>query len=140
MHGTAVALDGHAAILRGPSSSGKSSLALHLMALGCDLICDDQSEVLSDSGHLVVRRPISLPTLIEARHFGLIDVQQSSPARVSLVVDMVIAEDARSPEDRTCEILGQNVPLKQRADTLHFPYALFHYLKRQSILAMDMDR
>ena len=41
VHGTAVALDGRGILLVGPSGSGKSDLALRLIAQGARLVADD---------------------------------------------------------------------------------------------------
>ncbi|MEC8006219.1 MAG: serine/threonine protein kinase, partial [Pseudomonadota bacterium] len=45
VHGTCVAIDGAGVLLRGPSGSGKSDLALRLIDGGATLVGDDQLEL-----------------------------------------------------------------------------------------------
>ena len=45
LHATAVAIDGHAVLLRGAFGSGKSDLALRLIDAGARLVADDQCEL-----------------------------------------------------------------------------------------------
>ena len=67
IHGTCVALGSHAALIRGPSGSGKSDLALRFLALSAEpgleplLVADDQVWVeRQNNGSLVASAP---PTL-----------------------------------------------------------------------------
>ena len=45
IHASAVALDGRALLIVGPSGSGKSALALRMMAHGATLVSDDLVEI-----------------------------------------------------------------------------------------------
>ncbi|MFL4469945.1 HPr kinase/phosphorylase [Tateyamaria armeniaca] len=46
LHATSVAFEGKGVLITGASGRGKSSLALQLMALGCTLVSDDQTELI----------------------------------------------------------------------------------------------
>ena len=45
LHATCVAVDGRGLLILGPSGSGKSALALQLIALGAQLVADDRTRV-----------------------------------------------------------------------------------------------
>lgn len=53
LHASCVALDGRGLLILGPSGSGKSALALELMALGADLVADDRTEIEGQGPDLV---------------------------------------------------------------------------------------
>ena len=53
IHATAVLLDGKGVVLRGPSGSGKSDLALRLIDEGAILIADDRVDVKIIDGQLI---------------------------------------------------------------------------------------
>ena len=57
VHATCVALDGAGVLLRGPSGSGKSDLALRLIDGGARLVADDQVALSAEAGRLVARAP-----------------------------------------------------------------------------------
>ena len=57
VHATAVAIGGRAVLLRGPSGSGKSDLALRLIDAGAELVSDDQSLLERRGDTVVVRAP-----------------------------------------------------------------------------------
>ncbi|MEC8388619.1 MAG: hypothetical protein VX098_10900, partial [Pseudomonadota bacterium] len=57
VHGTCVAIDGAGVLLRGPSGSGKSDLALRLIDGGATLVGDDQLELSRVNDRLVARAP-----------------------------------------------------------------------------------
>jgi serine kinase of HPr protein (carbohydrate metabolism regulator) len=101
-HGTAIAFGSLGVLIRGAPGSGKSDLALRLLALEpgglaslvgtvtppAALIADDQVIVTPQGGSLVLSAPANLRGLIEIRGVGIIPVQRVSPgARLALVVD-----------------------------------------------------
>jgi len=131
MHATAIAKGDHAALILGPSGSGKSSLALQLISLGCCLISDDQTELFEKNGVLFCRKPDSLPALIEAREFGLLSVPMQPEAQVSCLIDMTHTETERLPEPQTRSISGHNITLFQKSTMVHFPAAIVLYLDRE---------
>ena len=60
IHGTCVLLSGLGVLLRGPSGSGKSDLALRLIDGGARLVADDQVELIPAEGRLLARAPEAL--------------------------------------------------------------------------------
>ncbi|WP_281017021.1 MULTISPECIES: HPr kinase/phosphatase C-terminal domain-containing protein [unclassified Minwuia] len=103
LHGTAVALDGAAVLLRGGSGAGKSDLALRLLAEGWQVIADDRV-VLSVMGtELRATAPATLAGLLEVRGIGVVrldDAQRLEAAPLRLVVDLVPSREEvpRMPE------------------------------------------
>jgi len=112
VHATAVALGSRAVLLRGPSGSGKSDLALRLIDAGARLVADDRSELRREDDAVVVRAPAAIAGLIEVRGVGLFRLDPLPAARLALIVDLV-APDAveRLPEPRFEAVLGLSYPL-----------------------------
>jgi HPr kinase/phosphorylase len=129
LHASSVALDGRALLILGPSGSGKSGLALQLMALGAALIADDRTEVRLHDGHPTASCPAAIRGRIEARGLGLLRVEQAPPAAVALAVDLGVTETARLPQVRHMALLGTDIPLLHKVETAYFPAALLHYLR-----------
>jgi len=112
IHATAVAIDGHAILLRGPPGSGKSDLALRLIDAGAGLVADDQSELHRKGDTIIVRAPATIAGLIEVRGVGIIRLAPVPEAPVALIVDLVPAEEIeRLPARRSETILGLPLPL-----------------------------
>jgi HPr kinase/phosphorylase len=129
LHATAVAVDARAALIRGPSGSGKSSLALQLIALGASLVSDDRVCIQRNEDGLMVQAPDRLRGLIEARGVGILAVPMVSCAKLHLIVDMAQTEDHRLPPWREETLLTSRVPVVRKSDAPHFPAALMLYLK-----------
>jgi len=112
VHATAVALGSRAVLLRGPSGSGKSDLALRLIDAGARLVADDRSELRREDDAVVVRAPAAIAGLIEVRGVGVFRLDPLPAARLALIVDLV-APDAveRLPEPRFEAVLGLSYPL-----------------------------
>lgn len=123
-----VALAGRGVLIMGASGSGKSSLALRLMAMGCDLVSDDYTEVSAGNGGLLARAPAAIAGLIEARGVGIL-AASAVEARVVLAVDLDTPETDRLPPWRHIVIAGVEVALLHRAQNAHFPAAIMLYLK-----------
>jgi len=97
-------------VLRGPSGSGKSDIALRLIDEGARLIADDQTELCRRNGALDLRAPARLARRLEARGLGIVDVPVIDCASLVLVADLVpAAEVARLPEPQTIELAGVRV-------------------------------
>ncbi|MBI2254546.1 MAG: serine/threonine protein kinase [Proteobacteria bacterium] len=115
--GVAVAIDDRAVLLRGPSGSGRSDLALRLIDEGAQLISDEQVELHREGDRLLVGVPAIMPTglkgVIEARGVGLIAVPYVDRfIPLAWVIDMAgAAEIERMPAAETAEYLGVTAPL-----------------------------
>ena len=112
VHGTTVALEGDGVLLRGPSGSGKSDLALRLIDGGARLVADDQTELTRTPNGLVSRAPVSIAGKIEVRGVGIMRVPTVPSSPVRLVVDLVPPDRVeRLPEPQFCEYLQCSLPL-----------------------------
>ncbi|KKB77750.1 hypothetical protein VW35_13865 [Devosia soli] len=116
VHATALSLDGKGVLIRGPSGSGKSLLALVLLdqftARGRDaaLVSDDRVDLaVADTG-ILMSAPATIAGLIELRGRGIVSKPYRDNVRLDLVVDLVHALE-RMPEkhDFRVEMLGQIV-------------------------------
>lgn len=129
LHATCVAdAEGRALLILGPSGSGKSGLALQMMALGARLVADDRTIVTDAGDHLAASCPAATRGLIEARGVGLLRAQVLRSARVVLAVDLAENEGNRLPERRKIVFLGHEVDLVHGPVTAHLPAALMLYL------------
>ncbi len=116
VHGTSVALEGGGLLLRGPSGSGKSDLALRLIDAGARLVADDQTELRLAGGGIEMRAPAAIAGKMEARGLGILRVPTVPGAPLSLVVELVAPERIeRLPEPEFCTLLGLSVPLLRLA-------------------------
>ena len=112
VHGTTVALEGEGVLLRGPSGSGKSDLALRLIDAGARLVADDQTELTRAADGLVARSPAAIAGRIEVRGVGILRVPTVASAPLRLVVDLIAPERVeRLPEPQFCEYLQCSLPL-----------------------------
>jgi HPr kinase/phosphorylase len=115
--GVGVALGAVGLLLRGPSGSGRSDLALRLIDEGARLIADEQVEIARNGPHLTIGAlPALAPRLkgrIEARGLGLVPVPYTYSAMpLGWVVDLVAADALeRMPGAKTVDYLGIKVPL-----------------------------
>ncbi len=104
VHGTAVACDGLAALLRGAPGAGKSDLALRLIERGASLIGDDQVWITSGTPPLVRGDP-RLAGKLEMRGVGILDVECLPQAPLIAVFDLVApSEVPRLPEEEWAEL------------------------------------
>jgi len=111
VHATCVAIDGAGVLLRGPSGSGKSDLALRLVDGGAALVADDQVSLGLEDGRLIARAPPTLAGLLEVRGIGIVPFAALESVSVALVVDLAPADAVqRAPEADYCEIAGLTVP------------------------------
>jgi HPr kinase/phosphorylase len=112
VHATTVAIGGRAVLLRGPSGSGKSDLALRLIDAGAQLVSDDQSELRRDRDAILVRAPATIAGLVEVRGIGILQLEPLPVARLALVADLVAPEVVeRLPDQMTVDFFGVPIPL-----------------------------
>src|SRR3954471_2128569 len=91
IYGTCVALSGIGVLLRGPSGSGKSDLALRLIDAGALLVADDYVLVEPGAGPgdaPGARAPPDLKGFIEVRGIGILPVPVALSAPLALAVDL----------------------------------------------------
>ena len=111
VHATTVAIGGRAILLRGPSGSGKSDLALRLIDAGAKLVADDQSRLWRDGDAILVHAPGTIAGLIEARGVGIVKVDAVPQAALALIADLVAPQHVeRLPELRSETIFGLAIP------------------------------
>jgi HPr kinase/phosphorylase len=112
VHGTAVAIDGEAVLLRGPSGAGKSDLGLRLIDGGADLVADDQALLQRSGAQVMVCAPDTIAGMIEVRGVGIVRVDAVAGAPLALIVDLLPSgEIERLPDPRFEAVLGVAVPL-----------------------------
>ena len=128
LHATAVAHRGRAILITGRSGSGKSALALALMARGCGLIADDRTVLTESGGCLIAACPPAIRGLIEARGIGLLNAVPHAPAPVALVIDMDEEETERLPPRRSVTYLRCSIPLILHSRHRHFDAAVLQYM------------
>jgi serine kinase of HPr protein (carbohydrate metabolism regulator) len=118
VHASAVLVGARAVLVRGPSGSGKSQLALSLIEAArggrlpfARLVADDRTLLTAGHGRLLVRPPPPLAGLLEIRGVGLLRLPYEPVAVVGWVVDLAAADAARMPEMTAAATLaGISVP------------------------------
>src|ERR1700704_4601031 len=109
VHATSVVLDAASApfggavegavLLLGESGSGKSDVALRLIAMGARLLSDDQTLLFAEGDRLFAQSVSSLHGRIEIRGVGIVALDPAGPAPVILAVMLnAQAEIPRLPE------------------------------------------
>lgn len=105
-------MGGLGVLLRGPSGSGKSDLALRLIEAGGRLVADDRTDLALDNGALVASSPGAIAGKLEIRGLGIVALPSVARTRVGLAADLVSpAEIERLPAARHCAYLGVEIPL-----------------------------
>lgn len=110
-HGSAVAIDGYAVLIVGPSGSGKSDLALRLIDRGATLISDDIVGIESIDDHLILSAAPNIAGKIELRGVGICVVDCLSSAPLRLVVELTQDVDRMPPDDQSAAIGNFWVPM-----------------------------
>jgi serine kinase of HPr protein (carbohydrate metabolism regulator) len=112
VHGTSVALDGGGVLLRGPSGSGKSDLALRLIDGGAALVADDQTALSRKGEEILASAPPQIVGRMEVRGLGVIRLSAVSDIPVRIVVDIVPADEVeRLPKPAETMLLGVALPV-----------------------------
>ncbi len=145
-HGTCVAIKSRGLLIIGRSGSGKSAVALALLGLGCDLVCDDcvclsVEKGIEKSGQtdmIIATAPAGAKPMIEARGIGLLNAPLTpltpltAKTRLIAVVDMDSASDSRLParEYATLQTAKQTarIDLIRGANQPNLHFALLQYL------------
>ena len=129
VHASCVSWNGDAVLIKGPAGSGKSAIALELMAYGALLVADDQTELRLFGDQIIARCPASIHGQIEARNAGILAADTVASARVVLIVDLATTETQRLPPFRHSLLLGQKTPLLHRSVHTHFSAVILQYMK-----------
>jgi hypothetical protein len=104
-HAPAVAIDGQAVLLEGPSGTGKSDLALRLIDRGGVLVSDDQTLLVRQGAQLLARAPGTIRGRIEVRGLGIVAMPHVDDVPVALIVRLG-GEPMRMPERRPRRLAG----------------------------------
>ncbi|MBI4275192.1 MAG: HPr kinase/phosphatase C-terminal domain-containing protein [Rhizobiales bacterium] len=120
IHASAVLVGAHAALIRGPSGSGKSRLALALLdavrigALAfARLVADDRAQLETAHGRLLVRPAIPIAGLLEVRGLGIERLPFEPVACVRLVIDLNDETVKRLPPDTAKTALIDDIRLSR---------------------------
>lgn len=127
-HATSVAWQGKGLLIRGPSGSGKSSLALDLIGRGAVLVSDDRTCLTATPQGLILSAPDTIRGLIEARGMGILNAETVPQVPLHLIIDLSKHQTERLPEQRSCDMLGFNIPIIYSTGRPDFPVALAHFL------------
>jgi len=105
IHASAVLVGSYALLIRGPSGSGKSRLALALLQAAdtgvlafARLVADDRVLCRATHGRLLAQPAPRLEGLLEVRGLGIRRLPYESVAVVGAIVDLAAADAARLPE------------------------------------------
>ncbi|MDY8110509.1 hypothetical protein U0C82_15310 [Fulvimarina sp. 2208YS6-2-32] len=118
IHGTALRVGSYGILIRGAARSGKSSLCISLLrraaslSLDAGLISDDRVDLKRCEANVIMSAPPVLMGLIEISGVGIIRETPTAPAALSLIVDLVAAEDLMRLPEKTmqeCELLGRAI-------------------------------
>lgn len=109
IHATCVAIGGRGVLLRGPSGSGKSDLALRLIDRGAALVGDDYVLLTARDGALLVEPRPTIAGRMEVRGVGIVELPFQQEAPVCLVVDLADAP-VRMPEPAFETFEGMTIP------------------------------
>ncbi len=125
LHASCVSINGNGVLILGPAGSGKSSLALNLIALGAELVADDQTLVRREHSGLIASCPETISNLIEARGLGFLTPPSCDKAALTHVVDLSRVQTQRVPVCEDYELFGITLPLFRRPPLDAFPAALY---------------
>jgi HPr kinase/phosphorylase len=120
-HGTAIALAGNAALIRGAPGAGKSDLALRclataptaLIASPTTLVADDQVVITRTGQRLMAEAPATIRGKLEVRGLGIVTVPHLASAELVLVADLTapeLIERLPDPAPET-DLMGVRLPL-----------------------------
>ena len=110
-HASSVEIEGRGVLLRGPSGSGKSDLALRLVDGGGTLISDDYTEIHFRDGGAYLNAPVEIAGKIEVRGLGLISLPRAEDIPLALVFDLMPYDQIeRAPAADVAVFNGLEVP------------------------------
>lgn len=119
IHASAVLVGAKAVLIRGPSGTGKSTLAWNLVQAAeqghlpfARLVADDRAYVEAHGSRLLVHPAPALAGLIEVRGLGIRRLEYEPMAAVGWVIDLASSDGGRMPakEARETTVLGAALP------------------------------
>jgi HPr kinase/phosphorylase len=116
-------------LILGAAGSGKSALALGLMALGARLVADDRTHLTRRGGAVMARAPEAIAGLIEARGLGILGAEALDEVALEVVIDLDGPAPERLPPRRTLSLLDCDFPLLHGPASPCLPAALLQYFK-----------
>lgn len=129
VHASCVDVQGRGLLILGASGTGKSALALSLMALGARLVADDRTILTARGDGLIATCPPKLRGLIEARNLGILTADPVASSPLVLAVDLDQTEAQRLPPLRHVSFCERTITLVHSVPSPHFPAALLQYLR-----------
>lgn len=112
IHASCISIGSRGVLLMGKSGSGKSDVALRLMARGGMLVADDQVILSEENGALIASVDPAIRGLIEIHGVGLVKFPVANNIPVRLAVHLVsLQEMEHIPSPQTYETLGVTIPL-----------------------------
>jgi serine kinase of HPr protein (carbohydrate metabolism regulator) len=87
-----------AVLLMGDSGSGKSDVALRLIAMGARIIADDRTVLFEEAGRLFAQPAAKQNGLMEIRGVGIVKLPVAGAAPVALCVKLQPDEPPRLPD------------------------------------------
>jgi len=122
IHASAVLVGARAVLIRGPSGSGKSRLALALIEAArsgriafARLVADDRAHVEPAHGRLLVRPTPALSGLLEVRGLGILRLPYEGAAVVGSAVDLAAADTGRLPDTAARNTIIHGIELSRLA-------------------------
>lgn len=119
IHASCIAIGDLGVLIRGPSGSGKSSLALRLILDAprslspAELVADDRVLLAPEDGILVARPVPALAGLIEMRGLGIRRLPYRPMVAVRHVVDLAAPDASRMPAPQARRILLQGIEVER---------------------------
>jgi serine kinase of HPr protein (carbohydrate metabolism regulator) len=109
IHASCIAIGGRAVLIRGPSGSGKSDLALRLIDRGASLVSDDYTDLVAAGSRLLASPPAAIAGKIEVRGVGIAEAAHVAGVPVALLADLA-GEVERMPGKRAEILAGIAIP------------------------------
>jgi len=122
IHASAVLIGARAVLIRGPSGSGKSRLALALLQAAergalrfARLVADDRAHIEPAHGRLLIRPAPALAGMLEVRGLGIRHVAHEPLAVVGLVVELGQPDVERMPQPAMAQVQIEAITLPRLA-------------------------